>query len=191
MSTSVNQQTELEKAVTRVVYFVELDFASGVQRLSTAMQTIAWGGHDWIGLGTICGISAVKESGDSTPRALNFTVNAAQQSWLALASGPVEEYRGRPAKLYMCPLNVQFQLIDTPIRCWTGKMQTILIGADEESGQITLNCETSAFDLRRASSMRLSFAQHKERYPSDEGLKYHDDLKERPHTWLSKLFQQI
>lgn len=186
-----NQQTELEKPVTRAVYFVELDFSSDVQRISTAMQTISWGGFDWIGLGSVLDISPVEEEEGLTPRALNFSINIAQPSWLALAIGPTGEYSGRYAKLYLCPLNEQFQLVDTPELCWTGNMQTITVTADQDGAQAVLTCETSAFDLKRSSGLRLNDVQHKKKYPSDLGFEYQADLKRKPQTWLSKRFQQV
>lgn len=191
MTVSAEQQAALEKPVARVVYFAEFDFASGMQRVCTAMQSMQWGGHLWLGMGTIGGISAIEETGGMAPRALNFTINVAQQSWLTLAIGPSSEYCGRSAKLYMCPLDENFRLIGAPVRCWTGKMQTVAISAEGEEGKITLNCETSAFDLKRASGMRLNAAQHKKKYPTDQGLDYLNDLIAKPQTWLSKRFQQI
>lgn len=189
--TTTAQQTELEKPVVRVVYFAEFHFLGGVARLCTWNHTIPWGGHEWLGLGALGSISAVEESDGLEARSLSFTLNAAEKTWLALAAGPVEEYRGRNAKLYMCPLSENLQLIDTPVLCWSGIMDMVSIGIDGEDGQIVLKCETSAFGLKRRPALRMNGAQQKQKYPTDTGFDYLPDLIAKPQTWLSKNFQRV
>jgi hypothetical protein len=115
--TTVAQQTALEKAVVRVAYFAEFSFASGTLRACNINQTVTWGGFTWSGLGQLGGISAVEESDGLNSSALNFTLNVAQPSLLAEGAGAVEDYRGKPAKLYMCPLDESYQLISAA--SWT------------------------------------------------------------------------
>lgn len=184
------QQAELQKAVTRAVYFVQLEFASSTQYVCTANQTITWGGHDWLGFGTVGGISPIEESEGVESRALTFTLNVAQQSILALAVGSVEEYRGKTAKMYFCPLDESFQLVGTPQLCWRGIMDLMAIGVEGEEGKITLKCETSAYGLKRQPSLRLNAAQHKKRHPADTGFDFLTDLIANPSTWLSVKFQR-
>ncbi len=191
MTTTTDQQAELEKASTRPVYFVEFHFLTATIRVCSANLTLTWGGHDWAGLGAIGGISPVEESEGLESKALTFTLNAAQPSWLALAVGSVEEYRGLPAKLYFCPLDEQFRLIDTPILCWTGIMDAVSIGLDGEEGNIALKCETSAYGLKRRPALRINDAQQRKKYPTDSGFAYLNSLIAQPALWLSKRFQQI
>jgi hypothetical protein len=191
MSTTTNQQTALEKPVVPVAYFVEFQFASGTQRVCNFNQTVTWGGYDWLGLGSLGSISEVEESDGLEAKPMNFALNAAQADWLALAVGDVEEYRGRPAKMYFCPLTPTYQLIDTPVLCWRGIMDTVGVGMDGEEGGITLRCETSAYGLKRQPALRMNAAQQSKRVPGDLGFAYQNDLIARPQTWLSKAFQSI
>lgn len=188
--TTPEQNAELAKAVTRTVYFVEFQFASGTSRLSTANVPLAWGGYEWAGVGTIGTIGTVDESDGLEAKPLNFTINAAQPAWLSLAVGPVEEYRGRKALMYMCPLNESFQMVGAPERCWSGVMDMVSVGIDGESGSITLKCETSAYGLKRRPQLRLNAAQHKKVNPTDTGLDYLTDLINNPGVWLSAQFQK-
>jgi hypothetical protein len=190
MTTSA-QQTALEKAKAATAWFVELHFVSGVQRVCSYSQTYTWGGYDWIGLGTVGSISAVEESAGVGSSAMTFGLNIAQNAELALAVGPVEDYRGQPAKLYFCPLDDQGLLIDTPEICWRGAMDVISGGVEGDTGQIVLKCETSAFGLKRQSSLRLNAAQQRQKHPTDTGLDYLTGLIANPQMWLSKKFQQI
>lgn len=188
--TTAAQDAELAKPVTRTVYFAEFQFSTGTSRLSTANFPIDWGGFAWSGVGSIGTIGAVSESEGLDSRQLNFTINAAQPSWLSLAVGSVETYRGRKAKLYMCPLNEAFQLVDTPVLCWAGLMDMVSVGIKGEEGSITLKCETSAYGLKRRPSLRLNAAQQKKVYPTDTGLDFLTALIADPGVWLSKKFQQ-
>lgn len=187
--TTAAQNAELAKPVTRVVYFIEFQFASGTSRVSTANIPITWGGFEWSGVGTLGAISAVEESDGLESKPLNFTINAAQPAWLALAVGPVEQYRGRAAKMYMCPLDESFQMVGTPERCWAGVMDTLNV-AFNDAGSITLRCETSAYGLKRRPSFRLNAAQHKKLNPTDTGFDYLNDLIGNPAVWLSAKFQR-
>ncbi|KQQ90390.1 hypothetical protein [Massilia sp. Leaf139] len=147
--TTAAQNAELAKPVTRTVYFVEFQFGSATSRLSTANIPLVWGGFEWSGVGTLGSIGTVEESDGLESRPLNFTINSAQPAWLSLAVGSVEEYRGRAAKMYMCPLNEDFQMVGTPEQCWSGVMDTLNVGVNDESGSITLRCERSEERLGR------------------------------------------
>ncbi|SCX94354.1 hypothetical protein SAMN05216420_101404 [Nitrosospira sp. Nl5] len=187
---SASQQAELEKPVTRTVYFVELQLLSGTQYICSANQTITWGGHDWIGQGSVGGISPIEESDGVESKSLTFTLNVAQPSYLALAVGDVEEYRGLPAKLYFCPLDESFFMVGTPQLCWRGIMDLMAIGIEGQEGQISLKCETSAYGLKRQPALRLNAAQQKKKYPTDTGFDYLTDIIANPVVWLSKKFQR-
>lgn len=192
MTISTAQQTELEKPVTRAIYFAEFHFVSGTLYISSAMQTITWGGHDWIGLGALGAIGTVEEADTLDAKSLDFTLNVAQSSLLAKAVGQVEDYRGRAAKLYMCPLDEQFRLVGTPEPCWTGSMDQMPVGIGTDgSGQITLKCETAAYGMKRRPALRMNAAQQKKKYPNDTGFDYLNDMLGRPQLWLSKNFQRI
>jgi hypothetical protein len=191
MSTlSAPQQTELEKPVARIVYFTEFQFVAGTVYVSTANQPITWNSQDWIGLGALGAISPLEESEGLESKSMTFTLNVAQTAYLNLAVGSVENYRGRAAKLYFCPLGESFQLVGTPQLCWRGIMDTMSVGVDGQEGSIQLKCETSAYGLKRQPGFRLNAAQQKKRYPTDTGFDYLTDLIANPQVWLSKKFQR-
>jgi hypothetical protein len=190
MTTSA-QDAELTKPVTRTVYFVEFQFSTGTSRLSTANFPITWDGFEWSGVGAIGSIGAIEESDGLESKPLNFSINAAQPAWLAMAIGDVESYRGRAAKIYMCPLDESFQMVDTPVRCWTGIMDMVSVGINGEAGSITLKCETSSYGLKRRPSLRMNAAQHRKEHPTDTGLDYLTELISNPAVWLSRRFQQV
>ena len=196
MTLTAGQQSELEKPVTRIAYFVELYFLSATSRVCSLGQTVTWGGYNWLGFGSIGAISPIDESQGTAASSLTFTLNIAQLELLSIATGNISEYRGRDAKLYFCPLDDQFRLVGTPVICWRGSMDTMTAGIqgsrEESTGSISLKCETSAYGLKRKSNLRMNAAQQKQRYPNDTGLDYLTDLLGNPDAtiWLSKRFQQ-
>lgn len=196
MSLDANQQLELEKAVTRIAYFIEFQFLTATSRVCSLGQTVTWGGYDWLGFGSVGSISPIDESQGTAASSLTFTLNIAQLELLSIATGNTNEYRGRNAVLYFCPLDENFRLVGTPVRCWGGKMDTMTAGIqgqrEESTGSISLKCETSAYGLKRKSNLRLNAAQQTQRYPADTGLDYLTDLLGNPdgNVWLTKRFQQ-
>jgi len=190
MSLTTDQQTALEGATARGVYFVEFRFKTATSRVCTANQVISWGGYDWSGLAALGEISAVQESDSLDAKPLDFTLNAAKLEWLSMAIGSVEEYRGREVVMYFCPLDDQFRLVGTPQRCWSGTMQTVTSTTDGEAGKIVLRCEGSAYGLKRRAPMRMNAAQQKQRHPTDTGFDYVADLIANPAVWLSTNFQR-
>lgn len=197
MTLTVDQQAELEKPVTRFAYFSYFDFLSAEVRVTSLPQTVSWGGYDWLGLGSLGKISAVDEAQGTTAAALTFSLNVAQVEMLALATGDTAEYRGRDARLYFCPLDEQFRLIDTPSVCWRGSMDAMQMSvegkASAASGGIALKCETSAYGLKRKANLRMNAAQQKQRYPADTGFDYLTALLGDPNAskWLSVRFQSL
>lgn len=195
--TTTAQQTELEKPKAIAAWFVEMQFVSGTVRVCSYSQTYPWGGFDWSGLGQVGSISALDESAGVGSSAMTFSLNITSAALLAVSVGAVEVYRGKPCKLYFCPLTENGVLIDTPEQCWRGTMDVISTGVNGEEGQIVLKCETSAFGLKR-TSLRINSAQQKQRYPNvdglgnaDTGLDYLTDLLSKPQVWLSKKFMSI
>lgn len=190
MTTSA-QQTALEKPVVPVAYFVEFLFESATVRMCNFNHTIPWGGYDWLGVGQIGKVSEIEESDSMEAKPLEFTLTAAELSWVALAVGPVDEYRGKAAKMYRCPLDENYRLVDTPERCWTGVMDYMTMGIENDEGAIILKCETSAFGLKRRSTARRNHAQQTRKYPGDTSFRFLVGLISQPQLWLTKLFQQI
>jgi hypothetical protein len=185
------QQAAATSAVVRVAYFVEFQFRDGTQRLSTLnIPSVTWGGHSWAGLGTLGVISSITESETLNSSSLSFTLNAVQPSWFALATGDISEYRGLKAKLYFCPLDTGFNLINTPVQCWNGVMDMVTVSIAGTDGTITLKCETSAYGLKRANSYRTNAAQQKKEWPNDTGFDYQTDLITNPAIWLTIEFQK-
>ena len=188
---TVNQDNAFSQNFVNVVYFVELQFKSATAYLSTANFNIDWGGNTWLGFGEVGAISDVQQTESMETSSVTFTLNIAQLEWLAIALGDVDEYRGRVAKIYMCPLTSNYQLIDTPVLVWKGYMDTMGAGISGEEGSISLKCESSAYGLKRLPTYRLNKAQWAKYHPTDKSMEYVESLISSDFKWLSRRFQEI
>ena len=191
MTISAEQQTALERPATQTVFFAEFAFQSATLYLCSLNINIEWGGKTWHGAGALGAISQIEETDGLESKPLNFSLNVADTSMLALAVGPVEQYRGRSVKLYRCPLNENFQLVGTPEICWRGVMDQVSVGVEGEEGKINLKCETAAFGLKRGPALRMNAAQQKQKHPTDTGFDYLPDLIANQQNWLSAKFRRI
>jgi hypothetical protein len=192
---TAGQQAEVEKAATRLIFFVKMEFLSGTQYLNSWNIPVEWDGHTWQGLGEIGSISEIQESDSLEAKALQFAMKAADLSWIGLANGDAAEFRKRPLTIWYCPLDEQYRLIDTPIRAWKGIMDMMSTGiegdTEQAEGKIVLQCENAAIRLMKPSTKRMNEAQQKEQYPDDTGFQYQLALLSESHLWLSTRFQQL
>lgn len=188
--TTTAQKAQYSKALVSIVYFVELRFRSGTQYVCSWNYSITWGGHDWLGLGTIGDISAAEESETVEPKSLTFGLSS-PSSYLYLAVGDVEEYRGRQVIVYIAPLDDNGAVIDTPEVCWRGVMEDMSVSANGNDGKIDLKAENAMAALARKKVLRMNSAQQKYFYPSDTSFDYLPDLISKPQQWLSRRFQEV
>gem|GEM_PF-1202520 len=188
------QQTVMEQAHVKFVYFIEFHFASLVYRASTLGVNVSWGGYEWVGMGNIGSFSPIDESQGTAAASITFEMSLADTNFVALAVGPAEEVRGRDVVMYFCPLDNNYRLVGTPKQCWRGTMNPPTGGIsgknDEAIGSLQMKCETSAYGLKRNPALRLNAAQQKQRYPNDTSLDRMTRLIGKQVPWLSKKFQR-
>lgn len=191
ITVSSGQQTALESRHFGMAVFAYLGFSSGAVRVTSWNHDLTWGGYTWTGLGSLASIEQVKESEKLESQSVDLSLSAANASILALALGEAEVYRGQVATLYVCPLQ-DGVLIDTPIVCWNGFMDTMAINYSQDgSGIISVRCKPTTDRLSRPSGLRANAEQQKLILSTDLGFEYQADLINHPQVWLSKKFQEV
>jgi hypothetical protein len=187
--------TQHQQSVHGAAWLVMLDFAGGAQRFTTFSGTIASGGHDWLGLGSVVTVGSVTESEEVQADAINIGLSIVQTSLIALSLGNVQEYRGRRAEIYLQLLGSTYQPVGDAKRRWSGLMDRVEIqrqqGDDGATGVINLRCSRAGIGrMRHAQGLRLTNEQQQARFAGDTGLRYVRTLIEQPALWLSKEFQK-
>lgn len=191
----MSADTQLASAHVGLLWFIKMEFSSGTLYRTSWSHSLPWDGHDWLGLAATLSVSPVQSSEQLQYPALDIVLNVANPGQLALALGPVAQYRLRPITLYLQVLDDELRPLDEPELYWAGLMDHIKLktgdGGDDE-GSVLLRCElTGRTGGRNARGLRLNHAQQQQRHPGDTGLSRIEQLTGQPKTWLSKRFQRI
>lgn len=179
---------ELESAVeaafegqhVRYLEFYELDFASGILRLTNAIRSIEWNGVTWVGAGLVGARTVVEESGGFSAPQVSLTLSGVTSAMLQIALG--EQYRNRPARVWCAPLDEDNVPIVDPAGPWVYRMDAmpITFGASSSIG-LTLSTREEAWD--RATNERFSNAWQQARYPGDQFFDYIDQQSQGETIW--------
>ena len=187
--------TQHTSAVVGAAWLVALDFASGMQRFTTAPVNITDADGTWLGLGTLAGVGTVSESEEVVGEQVVLTLSIVDRAMVAAALGNVEGYRGRAATIYLQLFDEAFVPVGSKVQRWAGVMERVSIRRDPatdgpSTGSIELMCSRQSISrMRNDKGLRLTAEQQQKRYPGDTGLKYVRSLVEKPDLWLSKDFQ--
>lgn len=195
---TANQKAAFAQPLATEAYFVEMRFKSGTAYVCNFNKNYDWGGRTWTGLGSLGSISAIKATLKVEPHPVILGLAVAQVAWLALAIGDVTEYRGRAVRIYACPLDESYLLVDDPVLVWAGSMDVMTASTAQRSsgtkdnveGSISVRCEPAGSRLRRRNAYRVNAAQQKQLHPSDTGFDYQVALLADPQVWLSRKFQE-
>ena len=185
--------------VRGAAWLVEMDFAGGTFRYTTAGQPVTVAGNVYTALGTLAEVANLVESANSSAERLTFSLSITSSAQLGASMGDPATYRGRAARLYLQLFDEAFQPAGAPVLRWSGYMDKVQISRKPSpktggaaSGRIEMVCSRAGMArARNQEGLRLTDAQQQVRYPGDTGLRYVRKLVEQPTLWLSKKFQEI
>jgi hypothetical protein len=193
----------LASSVRGAVWLLEADFlTAGTQRMTSNPTDLTYGANTYTRAGAAMRVSKLAESEDAATSKMTFAFAMADSSRLSLAMGNPSEYRGRAIRLYLGLVNAENVAVGTPKLRWPGQMDHISIRRAQPkalqpegmsvAGYIELRCSrVGSSRARRFDGLRVTHAQHKFTYPTDNSYEYVQLLVERPSVWLSKKFQEI
>lgn len=156
---AANETATLTQLV-KPVYFVRLDFSSGVERYHTEIGPITathpiHGSEVYTGIGDFGGIEGeVKESVSGAPVAIKLSLTGVKSSLINTAL--VDEYYRRDAELMVGLEDESGDLIADPEILFSGFMDKIDISLNTALGQMQLTCESRGTNLQRSSDHRFT-----------------------------------
>lgn len=182
---ATNNVTEINKeSIGVALLFAELDFASGFVRVHTGIDTITWGGFDWLGVGTLGFVSNVEESAELQKRTLQYTLTGIPNAMISIVLG--EDYQGRAARLYIGFLNqTTGQLVATPDLLDQGRMDVSEITESNEC-KVTITTESRIAAWDRPVVRRYTNADQQARFVGDKGLEFVDQAAQKEINWGRK-----
>lgn len=179
--TSALNKAALEATHARRIYFLFLDLASEPLRACTGARTYTTLSNDWLGIGEIQGISDLAEAADLSARPVTLTLSAAD-SFITEPFLSRTNYKNRSAVIYRGTLDADGDLIDTPDRLWTGRMDVgSVVRGDENIAQIT--CEPLSARAMRVNISRYSDQDHQLRHSGDRFYEFLAQMEKKDVTW--------
>lgn len=163
-----------------MLVFVEMDFPSGFLRVNNSGMSIAWDGHDWLGVGTLGSIDPIAESADLSAQGLGFSISGVPSETIAIALG--QKYQGRACKVWYAPLAADHVVIADPIGPFNYRMDTM----DIELGQtasIRVSAESRLIDWERSNVSRYTNEEQQRLYPGDLGCEFVPQMAEKELRW--------
>lgn len=161
------------------IAFVELMFAVPL-RVCTLGYPVDWNGYTWAGAGNLGSISPIGENSDLQAQGVNLTLTGIDPSLIQTALA--EQYQGKQAQIWFCPLDGNGQRIGSPIRIFNGRIDTMSIEAGK-TATITLACESKLIDFFRPRVSRFNDADQQAKYPGDRGMEYAEQMVDKQITW--------
>lgn len=181
MSKSLGSNANFELAAEnmRFVLLCYLDLDSELY-ITNAPFTITWDGHEWLGVGTFGNVSQVTEGAMLQMYSLTFTLSGIPLEYIQQSLGTY--YQGRSAKLWVALLDNNFQIIDSPLLVFHGRMDTMDIELGE-TATISVNAESRLTDWNRPRISRYTHEDQQMRYPDDNGLEFVAVAAEQEILW--------
>jgi hypothetical protein len=163
-----------------VLALVELDFSGGIVRVTNAGYNITFGGYTWYGLGELGEISAVQEGTELQMYGITLTLSGVPPEYISVALD--NEYQGRPATIWIAPLDSNYQVLADPVIVFKGRMDTmpIAIGTD---AKIQLTIESQFVDWERPRVRRYNHEDQTFAHPADKGLEFIAQMVEKEIIW--------
>ncbi len=171
--------TALSAAVINPVFLVELEWPGSTLYLWNGYADLAWNSLTWIGLGTLGGISAIKESGDLSANGVVLSLSGIPSALVVEALR--DDAQGSRARIYFGVLTGASFSID-PYLVFDGLLDTCSMTDNGNTATINLQLEKEMID-DRSNARRYTSADQKLLYPSDLGLDYVAYLANAQFTW--------
>lgn len=168
-----------------VVTFVSLGFSSGFLRLHTRTGTITWGGYDWLGVGKLGAIDAVKEDAELRPNTITLQLSGVDSSVVNIAVG--EDYHGRSVRIYQGLLDTAtLALVATPETVFVGVMDYMTVSLGANTGSIAVHCENELARWQRPRSLMYTHESQQLLYAGDRFFDMVPAIQNRTVDWGRK-----
>ncbi len=184
----------LNARVVRPIMFLRLDFFTGVQRYHTeigprdAVHPI-FGLETYTGIGDFGGITSnITESIAQAPQAVKFSLTGVKASLISDAF--LDDYHRRDAEAMFGFDDENGDLIDDPVILWSGFMDKVDITLGDQTGEMTLTCESRATIGQQASDLRFSDEDLQAAVPGDLAGEYIFRMGDLVLSWGGDTLQQ-
>ena len=161
-----------------------MDFSGSAVRVWTGNATKSlsddFGGGNYLGVGTLGGVSAVTETTDVSAKGIDLTLSGIPTEYVSLALS--DNYRGRQVAVYLILFNTAMTSYEQ-ITMFRGRMNQISINESGETSTLIISCENRLIELNRTTDVRYTDEAQKELYPTDTGLEFVAAMANKSIYW--------
>jgi hypothetical protein len=163
------------------IVLVEMDFPSGFLRVNNSAVTFPWNGYNWLGLGNLGGIDAIKEGASLESRGLAFRLSGVPPANISFALG--QQYQGRACNVWFAPLDpATHAVVADPVLIFSGRLDTMSIELGE-TATITVTAESRLADWARPRVRRYNHDDQQIDYPGDKGFAFVTSIVDKELRW--------
>jgi len=182
-----DQLTHVRSRVARLVFLVELETEDEVIYLSSAARDVKWGGHTWVGRGSIAVIEPIEEKVGLEAVGVRLGITGVPLEWRALALQ--ENLRGKECKVHVGFVDDDEQPIGDMITEYRGRIDppTIQTSAPDENGVRTATISITVEGVlvtwaRGGRGRRHTHEDQQHYYPGDLGYEFADAVSAETHV---------
>lgn len=168
-------QTALDSSHVSAVMFVECQFNPTPAYFCTAGHTMTWGGHDWVGLGSILSVAQVEEGEGLEAFGVEVQLTGVPSALVSLALQ--EHVQGKRLLLYLGLLNTDgaggWVGGANPTLEWSGFIDRMAIQDSGEASIIVLTAESKLASLLGNGVRRYTNEDQQQMFGADDlGMEY-------------------
>lgn len=162
--------------------FVEIFFASGPVRLSTALNSIFLNGNIFTGVGSLLEVSTIEDGSSVRARGVSVTLSGIDPLLLPAA---LNEFQvGLQATIYLGLFgNEGGLLIHDSVIAWQGRTDQPTINFDEKTASIQLSLESVLLDMNTPVPYRYTNQDQQLFFPGDLGFQWVNSIQNVPIYW--------
>ncbi len=167
---------------------VDLDFSSGVVRVNGSLASIVIAGNEYLGVGSLGGISTAEESAEL--QSYGMTVSLAGIPRDAIALALTQAYQGRRATVWEVLLDRNtWQPIADPTVIFRGRIDQMNVTMGQ-TATVEVRLENRLVDWERPRIRRYTSEDQHLAHPTDRGFEFVSDTAEREIVWPAGSFFQ-
>lgn len=182
---------------------VQMNLDTYTLRLWSGYGTKSINGSDFVGVGTLLGVSAIEETAELYAAGASVSLSGVPSDMLSIALN--QSYQGRRAYIYLGVISTSSSWIlsegewrdggvwlDTEYwnetgvlasQMFSGYLDQMTIDEQADTATIAVTIESKLIDLERVRTYNYTSATQKAIYPADLGFDFVESLQGKTYNW--------
>lgn len=167
--------------VLRPAIFFEGEFKTEPVRVWSGTGTVLWDGKEWLGAAGFLGIAEIEETTNVVASGTSVSFSGIPLDMLKVAID--EAQQGAAGTIYLAFLNEQYQVINSWLQVFRGRLDVPEIVEDGQTATITITYESRLIDLKVPREWRYTHENQQVLAPGDKGFEYITSIQNMDIQW--------